>query len=193
MFRNRIPEKGEVVRGGLSREEQEVLLWIARQTVEQYVQERTMPEMEVDSPALNQTGASFVTLKKDGQLRGCIGHIIARIPLYQCVQEMAVAACSQDRRFPPVMPEELSHLEYEVSVLTPLEEVKDISEIEVGRDGLYIRKGMRSGLLLPQVATEQGWNRNGFLIHTCLKAGLPPDAWKRGAELYRFQAQVFSD
>lgn len=188
-----IPGKREVTEVRISRSDQRLLLQLARQTVEQYVQERTIPEIEVNSPALKQIGASFVTLKKDGNLRGCIGHIIARMPLYRCVQQMAVAACSQDRRFPPVKPGELSHLKYEISVLTPLKEVEDISEIEVGRDGLYIRKGMRSGLLLPQVATEQGWNRDGFLIHTCLKAGLPPDAWKSGAELYRFQAHVFSD
>ena len=189
----RIPEKRDVVREGLSADDQNVLLQIARRTVEQYVREGTVPEIEVNSPALKQIGASFVTLKKDGRLRGCIGHIIARVSLHRCVQEMAVAACSQDRRFLPVRPRELNHLEYEISVLSPLEEVNDISEIEVGRDGLYLRKGGFSGLLLPQVATEQGWNRDEFLMHTCRKAGLPPDAWRSGAELYRFQAQIFSD
>jgi AmmeMemoRadiSam system protein A len=188
-----IPEKREVSEAGLNRSDQRFLLRIARRTVEQYVREGRVPEIEVTSPALKEIGASFVTLKKHGALRGCIGHIIARVPLYHCVQQMAVVACSQDRRFPPVRPEELDHLEYEISVLTPLKEVEDISEIEIGRDGLYLRKGMRSGLLLPQVATEQGWDRDEFLIHTCLKAGLPPDAWKSGAEIYRFQAQIFSD
>ncbi len=189
----RIPEKREVGEAGLNQSDQELLLQIARRTVEQYVQEGTVPEIEVNSPALKQIGASFVTLKKDGRLRGCIGHIIARVPLYRCVQEMAVAACSQDRRFPPVRPRELSQLEYEISVLSPLKEINNISEIEVGRDGLYLRKEGFSGLLLPQVATEQGWNRDEFLMHTCRKAGLPTDAWRSGAELYRFQAQIFSD
>ncbi len=188
-----IPEKREVREAGLNPSDQKILLQIARRTVVQYVQERTVPEIEVTSPALKQIGASFVTLKKDGHLRGCIGHIIARVPLYHCVQQMAVAACSQDRRFPPVRPRELSQLKYEISVLSPLKEVKDISEIEVGRDGLYLRKEAFSGLLLPQVATEQGWDRDEFLMHTCRKAGLPTDAWKSGAELYRFQAQIFSD
>jgi AmmeMemoRadiSam system protein A len=193
LLRILIPEKREVSEAGLNPSDQKLLLRIARRTVEQYVREGTVPEIGVTSPVLKEIGASFVTLKKHGALRGCIGHIIARVPLYHCVQQMAVAACSQDRRFPPVRPEELDHLEYEISVLTPLNEVEDISEIEVGKDGLYLRKGMRSGLLLPQVATEQGWDRDGFLSHTCLKAGLPPDAWKSGAEIYRFQAQIFSD
>ncbi len=188
-----VPEKREVSEAGLTPSDQKLLLRIARRTVEQYVREGSVPEIEVTSLALKEIGASFVTLKKHGALRGCIGHIIARVPLYHCVQQMAVAACSQDRRFPPVRPEELDYLEYEISVLTPLEEVENILEVEVRRDGLYLRKGMRSGLLLPQVATEQGWDRDEFLSHTCLKAGLPPDAWKSGAEIYRFQAQVFSD
>ena len=114
------------------------------------------------------------------------------MPLYQVVSQMAIVAATEDPRFPPVTADELPEIKIEISVLSPPKPVKDVEEIKVGRDGLIIRKGWASGLLLPQVPVEWGWSREEFLRQVSLKAGLPPDAW-REAELYRFTAQVFGE
>ena len=114
-------------------------------------------------------------------------------PLDEVVGRCAIAAATEDPRFPPLSADELSGLELEISVLTPIRTVDDLTEIEVGRDGLVAQDGFRRGLLLPQVATEHGWDRETFLSHTCLKAGLRPDAWRTGAKISRFQAEVFSE
>lgn len=154
------------------------------------VSERTMP----DVPVLKEKRGAFVTLKKKGQLRGCIGYIHALKPLGQTIYEMARAAAFGDPRFPPVTKEELPNLSFEISVLTPLKEIKDIEEIKVGVHGLYIIKGSHAGLLLPQVATEYGWDRHTFLEHTCYKAGLAPQAWQdKDAKIYIFSADIFCD
>lgn len=172
--------------------EQKILLKIARQTLESYLKERKIPEFKVTEENLKQEFGVFVTLKKNGNLRGCIGHIEGDEPLYRLVSKMAIASATQDPRFPPVALDELPQIKIEISVLSPIKKVKDIEEIVVGRDGLIIRKGFSSGLLLPQVPVEWGWNRNEFLRQVSLKAGLEPDAWK-SAELYRFTAQVFAE
>jgi len=177
----------------LDREAQEELISLARSTIEAWFRERTIPDYEPKNESLRAPGAAFVTLKEEGKLRGCIGHVVARMPLYRSVQEMAVAAAFQDPRFPPLRQEELPRVTIEISVMSPLRVVADPSEIQVGRDGLVIRKGGRSGLLLPQVAVENGWDREQFLMQTCLKAGLPTDAWKEGAEIFAFSAQVFGE
>jgi hypothetical protein len=144
------------------------------------------------SESLNLHRGAFVTLKIDGQLRGCIGQTHAREPLYQLIADMAVAAGFDDPRFPALTIDDKDKLEYEISVLTPLKRVKDFSEIKVGRDGLIVKLDVHSGLLLPQVATEQGWNATQFLEQTCLKAGLPKESYKdKFAEVYRFSAEVF--
>ncbi len=173
--------------------EKEELLRIARRTIEEYLNSGKMPKIEVSNPRLEQRGAAFVTLEKGGRLRGCIGYTEARFPLYQTVMECAIAAATEDPRFPPVTPGELKDIEIEISVLTPLRKVKDISEIEVGRHGLMVVKGFQRGLLLPQVPVEYGWDRETFLSQTCLKAGLPPDEWKKGIEIYSFEAEVFGE
>lgn len=177
----------------LSEAERKELLKLARLSLEKHVRREKMPPVEVQSARLKEKGAAFVTLKKHGELRGCIGHLEARLPLYQTVIEMAAAAALQDTRFLPVRPEELADIDLEISYLTPMREITDVNEIEVGRHGIYITQGFRSGVLLPQVATEQGWDRDTFLQHTCLKAGLPPDAWKHGARIEIFTAQVFGE
>ena len=140
------------------------------------------------------TGA-FVTLKRDGQLRGCIGTLECRLPLADEIARVAVSAAREDPRFDPLRPAELDDLDVEVSVLGPLEEIdpRDPGAIEIGRHGLVVEQGDRRGLLLPQVATEWGWDRVQFLSHTCAKAGLTPDCWQRGAKFYRFAADVFGD
>ena len=172
--------------------ERQKLLKIARRTLENKLAGHKLPVFAPPEPALNEPKGVFVTLKKDGKLRGCIGYIRSAKPLFQAVQEMAVAAATEDRRFSPVTKGELKGLEIELSVLSRMREVKELSEIEVGRDGLYIMKDQASGILLPQVAVEWGWDRAEFLKQVCLKAGLPDNAWPdQDARLYRFTAQVF--
>jgi len=144
------------------------------------------------SESLDIRRGAFVTLKIDGQLRGCIGHTHAREPLYQLIAEMAVAAAFDDPRFTPLTEDEKDRLEYEISVLTPLQRVTDFSQIKIGRDGLIIKLDMHTGLLLPQVATEYGWSTTEFLEQTCLKAGIPKESYKdKYAEVYKFSAEVF--
>ncbi|MEM4725233.1 MAG: AmmeMemoRadiSam system protein B [Candidatus Hadarchaeum sp.] len=177
----------------LTEEEKATLLRIARETLQQYLSHGNIPKYEVSTPGLLQQSGAFVTLKKKGQLRGCIGHMTSNQALYRTVQEMAIAAAVEDPRFPPVKASELADIEIEISVLSPLYLVQDVNEIQIGRDGLYIIRGPYAGVLLPQVATEWGWDREEFLREVCLKAGLPPDAWQKGAILYRFEAQVFGE
>jgi len=144
-------------------------------------------------PRLQAGGAAFVTITRQGQLRGCIGYVDPVKPLVEAVAHCAAAAATADPRFPTVTPEELAHLEIEVSVLSPLRRIDDPSEIQVGTHGLYISQSGRHGLLLPQVATDLGWDRETFLRQTCLKAGLPGDAWMHGAEIQVFSADHFTD
>jgi AmmeMemoRadiSam system protein B/AmmeMemoRadiSam system protein A len=177
---------------GLTEEEKQLLHRIARRVIEDVARGKPVPGFTVESRALMEKKGAFVTLKEGGQLRGCIGHIIGNKPLYKIVGEMAAAAAFNDPRFNPVMEAELSNLEIEISVLTPLRRVKQLDEIEVGKHGILMRKGLYSGLLLPQVATQYGWDRKTFLEYTCLKAGLPKDAWKdRETIIYVFSAEVF--
>jgi hypothetical protein len=178
---------------GLTSEEKAQLLEIARDVVESNCRGEKTPEFVVNSPALKEPRGAFVTLHKEGKLRGCIGHIRAKEPLVRTIIEMAEAAAFHDPRFPPVSSKELGLLEYEISVLTPLQRIKEVDEIEVGTHGIYVKRGSCSGLLLPQVATEWGWDRTTFLEHTCTKAGLPEDAWQdKKTEIYIFSADVFS-
>ncbi len=177
----------------LTKKDKEKLLTIARKSLSEYVRNRKIPSFQVESEILKEKCGAFVTLKKkNGDLRGCIGRIVAEEPLFLVIRDMAIAAATQDYRFPPVTPSEIDDIEIEISVLTPMQKVNSVEEIEVGRDGLMIKRGYMSGLLLPQVPVEQGWDRKTFLVHTCYKAGLPPDAWK-SSELWKFQAIVFSE
>jgi hypothetical protein len=174
-------------------EEKKKLLEIARKTIEVYIKTGRKPNFEITSPALCENKGVFVTLHKKGNLRGCIGYIEPVKPLWESVRDMAVSASTQDPRFPPVLPEELPDIDIEISALSPLKKISSIEEIEIGRDGIYIEKGYSSGLLLPQVATEYGWGKEEFLQHTCLKAGLDTDGWKKGADIYIFSADIFSE
>jgi AmmeMemoRadiSam system protein A len=176
----------------LSESEQQDLLRLARQALEASVRHGRLPEPEVFPGALAEKCGAFVTLHKAGRLRGCIGYIEALRPLHQTVAECAMAAALRDPRFDPVVPEELPHIHLEISVLSPFKEISP-DVIEVGRHGLMISQGWQRGLLLPQVATEWKWDREQFLEESCLKAGLAPDAWKHGAKIQAFTAQVFSE
>jgi len=181
----------------LSDDEKRTLLALARDAVETFVRsgEKIDPygSKYRITDRLKQDRGAFVTLKIAGNLRGCIGYIEGVGPLCEAVRDNAINAAARDPRFSPVEPAELGRIEIEVSAMTPLVKVADVDEIEVGRHGLVIEKGFYKGLLLPQVATEWGWDREEFLQHTCRKAGLPPDAWKTGATIYRFEAEVFSE
>jgi len=179
---------------GLTKQEQDLLLKIARKSIEAGLTGEGIPPPEIKSDTLKEKMGAFVTLKKQGRLRGCIGFIEGKKPLYETVEEMARAAAFRDPRFRPVREDELRHLDIEISALTPLKQIHDIDEIEVGRHGLYLVKGCCSGLLLPQVATEYNWDRMTFLKETCMKAGLPEDAWKdTDAQIFIFSAHVFSE
>jgi len=179
----------------LAEKEKQLLLDIARKTVDSWVKERKVPEFDIPEGILLEDGAAFVTLRKHGKLRGCIGHIIAREPLWLSVRNNAVNASSHDRRFPPVKPGELSEITVEVSVLTPPRPVKNPSDIILGTDGVIVRKGSRGGVFLPQVATETGWDRETFLSSLCShKAGLKPDCYSDPeVTLLKFQAIVFEE
>ncbi|HVN67686.1 MAG TPA: AmmeMemoRadiSam system protein A, partial [Candidatus Sulfotelmatobacter sp.] len=174
--------------------EQKKLLKIARRTIENKLAGKPLPVYTPPEAGLNERRGAFVTLTSAGRLRGCIGYIQPVKPLFAAVQEMAVAAATSDRRFSPVEKAELPGIKIEISALTPLKRIKELSEIELGRDGLYIIKGENSGLLLPQVATENNWDKTAFLENLCYKAGLPSSAWQdKDAVLYRFTAEVFHE
>ncbi|MBP7058657.1 AmmeMemoRadiSam system protein A [Candidatus Gracilibacteria bacterium] len=178
----------------LTDQDKKTLLEIVKRAIFAKASNRELPELTLESPILKEKRGAFVTLKKRGLLRGCIGYIKAVKPLGETVQEMAVAAAFHDPRFPSVKGEEIRDLSFEISVLSPLQKIKSIDDIEVGKHGLYIVRGYNSGLLLPQVAIEYGWDRENFLKETCFKAGLPPKAWKdKETEIYIFSADYFSD
>ena len=150
------------------------------------------PKPALESETLNMELGAFVTLKLGGRLRGCIGNVVGNGPLVATIERMAQAAAFEDPRFAPVTAGEFPELEIEVSVMGPLTPCPDPELIEVGRHGLYIRKSMHSGLLLPQVATEWGWDRETFLDQTCVKAGLPKGSWRKSkTEIWWFEAVIF--
>jgi len=178
----------------LTETDKKTLLNIARTTIEHVVHGKKPSEFEVDSAVLNENRGAFVTIHKHGSLRGCIGYVMAYKPLYLTIVEMAEAASMRDPRFSPVAPNEIDEIDIEISVLTPIREINDISEIKVGKHGIIIERKNQSGLLLPQVATEYGWDRETFLDHTCMKAGLAKNAWKeQGTVIKVFAAEVFGE
>jgi len=175
---------------GISDEDRQKLFEIAHDAIKARLSGETYIAPHIAS--LEDKKGAFVTLKIKGDLCGCIGQIKGYQPLYQTVAEMAAAAAFEDPRFPPLSPDEFERLEYEISVLSPLLRVHNFTTIRIGRDGLMIKLDFHSGLLLPQVATEQGWDVTEFLEQTCLKAGLPKNSYKdKSAEVYKFSAEVF--
>jgi AmmeMemoRadiSam system protein B/AmmeMemoRadiSam system protein A len=179
----------------LSPEDKKELLVIARKTINSYIKDRKIPEIDssILPMALRRHAGAFVTLNKAGNLRGCIGRFDAVEPLYLVVQQMAVASSTEDYRFPPVTQKEINEIQIEISVLSPMRRVSSPDEIELGKHGIYIRKGSRSGTFLPQVATETGWTKEEFLGHCAQdKAGIGWDGWK-DAELYIYEAYVFGE
>ena len=167
------------------------LLELARAALVARVRGQRAPEApsDLDLPA----SGAFVTLYCHGELRGCLGTLDSKEPLCGAIVRLGGDVARNDYRFPPLRVDELDAVALDISVLTTPEAVPNPAEIVVGRDGLIIEQGVRKGLLLPQVAVEHGWDRETFLAHTCMKAGLPPDAWQKGAGILRFEAEVFGD
>jgi AmmeMemoRadiSam system protein A len=181
------------MKGFLNPDEQRFLLELARRSIGGFLRDGQRPQPKITEKLYREKRGAFVTIKVDGRLRGCIGYPLPHKPLYETIIEMAIAAATQDYRFSPLCLEELPRTKIEISVLTLPEPVKDAREVEVGRHGIIISKGLCRGLLLPQVPGEYGWDRETYLCHGCLKAGLDENEWRRGAKIEVFEAQVFSE
>ena len=179
----------------LTLEHKKALIKIARQSIINAVNGRKAPDYKIYDGILKTACGAFVTLHdSSGNLRGCIGNIISERSLWETVQNMALESALRDPRFPPVSPPELDGINIEISVLSPLKKIKNLQEIEVGKHGLFIKKDFYQGLLLPQVATEYGWNRTQFLEQTCYKAGLNSGCYKQDdCEIFIFSAVVFGE
>lgn len=178
----------------LKSKEKKTLLNIARKAIKAAVQKTgEMPEPR-EEKTLNMRNGCFVTIKQHGELRGCIGNFQSELPLFREVAEIAAASATKDPRFYPLQEADLDTIALEISVLSPLAKIEDTAEITIGKHGIYLEKGYYRGVLLPQVATEHDWDRETFLKQTCLKAGLPTDAWQAAdADIYIFSAQIFGD
>lgn len=177
----------------LNKDQQEFLLDLARRAIREYLKSGKTPSVKIEDEALREKRGAFVTLKVNDELRGCIGYPLPYKPLFETVTDVAVSAATQDFRFQPLGLEELDKTKIEISVLSLPRPIKDIKEIEIGKHGIVISKGFNKGLLLPQVPLEWDWDVETFLSHGCLKAGLPEDEWKKGAQIEIFEAQVFSE
>jgi hypothetical protein len=184
----------------LSLAEGKLLVKTARRTIETYLREGKKPPASGISPKLKEPHGVFVTLTKNGELRGCIGHPMPTMPLIDALIDSAVSSATRDPRFPPVELDEFSEAEVEVSVLSKPELIKAKhpreypSAIVIGKDGLIVESGWYAGLLLPQVPVECGWDSEEFLSHACMKAGLTPDAWfDKDVRISKFSAQVFKE
>jgi AmmeMemoRadiSam system protein B/AmmeMemoRadiSam system protein A len=190
----------EFVKGAppaLSATDKSTLLDLARRTLSQYLPDRTLPEFEPTSVAMQLPRATFITLrhKRTHELRGCRGEVFARYPLWESVQRVSILSATDDPRFPPMTAAELADQHIEISVLTPLRLAGSPDEVVVGKHGVMIRKGGRGGLFLPQVPEEQGWDHDEYLSTLCwMKAGLPADAWRKpDVQLYIFEAEIFEE
>lgn len=181
----------------LTPDQRKELLRIAREAVQAAVTRRPPPPVSSEDPALNERCGAFVTLKSGSELRGCIGRFTSEGPLWRTVQEMARASATEDPRFfdNRIQPVEVPRLGIEISVLSPLERTDNPLDLELGKHGIYVKRGFQSGCFLPQVATETGWSKEEFLTHCCAgKAGLPPDAWRDPrTEVYLFTAEIVGE
>lgn len=178
----------------LTKQEQAVLLGIARNAITSYLRTGTIVEPTREEKALNQHLGCFVTLTQADQLRGCIGTFTSERPLCKEVAVMAVTAATEDPRFYPMREDDLDNFSIEISVLSPLRKTKDPAEIIVGVHGIYLEKDGQRGVLLPQVAIEQQWDRETFLQHTCYKAGLKKNDWQTAdCNIYLFTAQIMRE
>jgi len=198
VYKNKTPENPHIHKEEeivLNSADKNNLLIIARNTLEKFVLEHVRYNIppSLITPELQQKRSAFVTLRKAGKLRGCIGTFQPRHPLYLTIRDLTISSAAHDYRFDPVTPEELEHIEIEISVLTPLRKIQNIDEIELGRDGILIKKGMHSGTFLPQVATQMHWTKEEFLGHCARdKAGIGWEGWKN-AEIYTFRTIIIEE
>lgn len=177
----------------LTNPEKKLLLETARESISSRLENRKgrygTPTEKLETPL-----GAFVTLHIHGRLRGCIGHMVPVYPLFTAVKRLAIESAFHDPRFPPLTIDELPEIDIEISVLSPLEEISSVDRINVGTHGILMRNGGRSGVLLPQVPVEQGWDLEEFLINTCRKAGMNGDCWKdRNTVIQIFSAVIFSE
>ena len=177
----------------LTPDEQKELLALARKTIEVKLFGRSEIEAECDAFIFSEDKGLFVTIHRLGHLRGCIGTLDVNTPLREIVVQMAKSSAFKDPRFPPLSEREYAEIDIEISVLSAPYKIDSPEEVEVGSHGIIISKGHRKGLLLPQVATERNWDRETFLNHTCIKAGLPEDAWRGDVTIEVFEAEVFGE
>lgn len=179
----------------LSEEQRQKMLKLARDSIIYYLENGKRLQVKEDDPVLNKEMGAFVTLHRDGRLRGCIGNMIGEGPFYLTVRDMAIAAATDDPRFPPVRPGEMNDIDIEISALSPMKKITDPEKIVAGKHGVMVKKGFTGGVYLPQVATEQGWGREEFMNSLCgHKAGMNADAWKKGeCDIYIFTAEVFGE
>jgi AmmeMemoRadiSam system protein A len=176
----------------ISLDDQRRLIELARCALEARVCCTGVPNID-STVAPDVKRGAFVSIFHDGELRGCLGRLNSPLPIARLVVDLAQAVADSDHRFDRVVPEELDGIDLEISILTHEREIQSVDEIEVGKHGLIVEQGTSRGLLLPQVPEEHGWDRDTFLNHTCLKAGLAPDAWRRGARIFVFEALVFGE
>lgn len=183
----------KVTESTAKQEDKEFLLSLARNSIISYLSKEELPEInDVTGWPSEQLGA-FVSIHKNGELRGCLGRFISNLPLYQLVQKLAIEAASRDYRFEPVKIHELNEINLEISVLSSLKPIRQLNELIIGKHGIYIKKGNRSGTFLPQVAIETGWDVQTFVSRCSQdKARLGWDGWK-DAELYVYTAEIFSE
>ncbi len=177
----------------LNHEQEQCLLHLARKAMSQHLETGKKLEVKVKDKTLRQKKGAFVTIKKKEALRGCIGYPYPDEPLYAAIIDAAISAAFKDYRFSPLNKDELAEVKIEISVLDLPQPVKDVSKIKLGQHGIIVSKEGKKGLLLPQVPIEWGWDLETFLGYGCLKAGLDEEAWKHGAEIQIFTAQVFSE
>lgn len=178
----------------LSKHQKKSLLKLARRVIEAELKEETIGFSQPEDEIFNEKMGGFVTLHSHGKLRGCIGYVEGFKSIYHTIIDMAKSAAFHDPRFSPISLKEMDEIEIEISLLSPLEKFKDINEIEIGKHGLLFKSGMASGLLLPQVAVEWGWNVEEFAEQTCRKAGMNLNCWQRSdCDKYRFEAVIFSE
>jgi AmmeMemoRadiSam system protein A len=184
---------GENIMTSLTNEQQDILLELARSTISNNVIDGYWEETDSEKPAFLQMAGAFVTIWVNDALRGCTGYMREDKSIYKVIQEMAISASTSDPRFSPLGREELDNISVGISVLSPLSKVEDIEDIHVGINGLLIVHQGKRGVLLPQVPTDRGWDRDTYLTNLCYKAGLPGDSWQQGAMLYSFTAEIFGE
>lgn len=192
---DRVTKKNERKKDMLSEEQKKNMLKLARDSINYYLENGKKLDVKVDDAILNSEMGAFVTLHKNGQLRGCIGNIVGQGPFYLTVRDMAIQSATKDPRFRPVKPDEMKEIDIEISALSELEKIDDPNIIEAGKHGVLVSQGFRRGVYLPQVATQMGWDRDEFLNSLCgHKAGMKPDAWKTGkCDIFVFTATVFGE